>query len=172
MRLPLAEDEEMQLQLHPHWKALFLPALTLIVTCGAASFLIATLPAGEAASSGRLVVGVLAALAVLTWSVRPVLRWRSTSYVVTNRRLITREGALSRRGHDLPLSRIVDVSFSHTLFERLLGCGTLVVESTSERGDLELVDIPGVEVVQAELYRLAEEESARLRPEEEEGPPL
>lgn len=171
MRLPLAEDEEVRLHLHPHWKAFLLPALTLIATCGFASFLMATLPGGEAAASGRLVIAVLAVMTVLVWSVRPVLRWRSTAYVLTNRRLITREGAFSRRGHDLPLSRIHDVSFSHTLVERLLGCGTLVVESTSERGQLELADIPRVEVVQAELYRLVEEQDTRRRgPEEEETP--
>lgn len=157
MALPLADDEDVALHLHPHWKALVLPALTFIATTGFSAFLVALVPAGADGAPARLLVVGVALLVVIVWSVRPVLEWRATSYILTTRRLITREGLLSRRGHDVPLTRIDDVSFSYTLFERLLGCGTLVVESSGERGELELTDIPHVEAVQAELYRLADE---------------
>lgn len=171
MKLPLADDEEVWLHLHPHWKALVLPAVTLIVTCGCAAFLVALLPAGDVRTPARLIVVGLAVLIVLAWTVRPFLRWRFTSYALTNRRLITREGMLARHGHDLPLTRIDDVSFSYTLLQRLLGCGTLTVESAGERGQLELTDVPHVEVVQAQLYRLVEDEEARTATEGEEPPP-
>lgn len=157
MALPLAEDEDVALHLHPHWKALVLPALTFIATTGVAAFLFALVPRGADGAPARLLVVGLAVVVVVARCVWPLLEWRATSYVLTTRRLITREGLLSRRGHDVPLTRIEDVSFSYTLFERLLGCGTLVVESSGERGELELTDIPQVEAVQAELYRLADE---------------
>jgi uncharacterized membrane protein YdbT with pleckstrin-like domain len=89
--------------------------------------------------------------------VRPFLRWRTTRYVVTDRRLITRRGVVARSGRDVPLSRITDVSFSHGLLERLLGCGTLLVESAGERGPLVLADVPGVERVQGLLLELADD---------------
>jgi hypothetical protein len=38
----------------------------------------------------------------------------------------------------------------------MLGCGTLVVESAGERGQLLMSDVPGVESVQRRLYELAD----------------
>ena len=53
-----------------------------------------------------------------------------------------------------PLSN--DITFQHSFVERLLGCGTLVVESAGERGQVTLADIPRVERVQRTLYELVE----------------
>jgi hypothetical protein len=44
----------------------------------------------------------------------PLLRWRTTHYVITTHRLLFRDGILARRGRDLALSRITDVSFAQT----------------------------------------------------------
>jgi uncharacterized membrane protein YdbT with pleckstrin-like domain len=74
-----------------------------------------------------------------------------------------RTGVLSRSGRDVPLSRINDITFSHTFLERLLGCGTLVVESAGERGQVTLSDVPKVERVQRQLYDLVENTDERLR---------
>jgi hypothetical protein len=56
----------------------------------------------------------------------------------------------------MPLSRLNDVKFSHNVVERVLGCGTLVVESAGEVGQLVLTDVPRVEQVQRTLYRLSD----------------
>ena len=71
-----------------------------------------------------------------------MLRWQTTSYQLTTRRLRLRYGILSRTGRDFPLIRISDVSFSHGLIDRLLGCGRLIVESAGEHGQLVLNEIP------------------------------
>ena len=64
----------------------------------------------------------------------------------------------------MPLARINDVHFEHSsVFERMLGCGTLIVESAGERGQLVLADVPEVEIVQREVYRLYEEDDFRRR---------
>jgi len=64
----------------------------------------------------------------------------------------------------MPLSRVNDVTFEHSgLLERMLGCGTLVVESAGERGQLVLRDVPRVEEVQRDVYRLAEADDDRRR---------
>ena len=55
----------------------------------------------------------------------------------------------------MPLVKINDVSFTHHgLLERMLGCGTLVVESAGEHGQEQLEDIPHVEATQRELTNL------------------
>ena len=92
----------------------------------------------------------------------PLLRWRTTTYELTTKRLRTRYGIVTRRGRDIPLTRINDVSFEKGLLDRLLGAGRLVVESAGEHGQIVLTDIPRVEYVQATLFRLVEEEQRRL----------
>ncbi len=151
----LSADEEIELDLHPHWKALVLPVLALLVVVPVASFAAARVPPGAAQPPVRVAVLVVA-VALLVWlTLLPFLRWVSTHYVVTDRRLIVRRGVVARSGRDMPLTRINDISFSHTVIERLLRCGTLVVESGGERGQLVLDDVPGVELVQRRLYELA-----------------
>jgi hypothetical protein len=67
----------------------------------------------------------------------------------------------------MPLSRVNDVTFEHSsILERVLGCGTLVVESAGERGQLVLRDVPRVEEVQRDVYRLAEADEERRRRDE------
>lgn len=66
-------------------------------------------------------------------------------YVVTSHRIVVRDGLLVRRGTDIPLSRITDVGFRQGPVERLLGTGTLIVESGGARGRLELPDVPEID---------------------------
>jgi len=153
----LSADEDVELDLHPHWKALVRPVLALLVVVPLASYGAARAPEGSGRAPVQIAIGVVA-VALLVWlTLMPFLRWVTTHYVVTDRRLITRRGIIARNGRDMPLSRINDISFSHTVFERILGCGTLVVESAGERGQLVLTAVPGVEDVQRRLYELADE---------------
>jgi uncharacterized membrane protein YdbT with pleckstrin-like domain len=149
----LDEDEFVVISTHTHVKALLVPALLLILIAGAAGFL-GTLPSGDPRDFLRVVIAAVALLAVCWFVVRPFLVWLTTTYTLTNRRLITRRGVLTRRGHDIPLLRISDVSYEHSLLDRVLGCGTLVVSDASERGRVELHDIPHVEQVHLQLSDL------------------
>jgi uncharacterized membrane protein YdbT with pleckstrin-like domain len=63
-----------------------------------------------------------------------------------------REGVFKRTGLDIPLARVNSVRFEHSLMDRLLGCGTLIIESASDE-PLEFDDIPSVEKVHTMLYR-------------------
>ena len=151
----LSEGEDVVLDMHPHWKRLVLPVLSLLVVLAAAGYLLAVL------DDSRLQVAVAVAAVVLlvVFTVVPFLRWRTTLFVVTTRRVVVRTGVLARQGRDVPLSRINDITFSHSLFERILGCGTLVVESAGERGQVVLTEVPNVEQVQRTLYDLVEQVS-------------
>ena len=147
--------------LHPHWKVLVRPiALTFLVV---AVLLVAEvlIPAGKAAATERLALGVVAIVLLMWWLVYPLLRWRTTVYELTTRRMRLRDGIIARNGRDIPLSRITDVSFRKGPLDRLLDCGTLVVESAGEHGELVLTAIPHVERVQATLFQLVEDERLR-----------
>ena len=130
------------------------PVLVLVVA-------VAAVVAGcaPARRPGRMVwygVGAVALVAVLWLALWPFLVWRTTHYVFTNERVLLQEGVFSRDRRDIPLTRVNDHSISQTFIERLLGCGTLTIESAGERGQSVLHDIPGVEKVQTTLYELVE----------------
>jgi uncharacterized membrane protein YdbT with pleckstrin-like domain len=157
----LAAGEEPVAILHPHWKTLVGPiALTFLVVAGllAGEVLI---PGGKWAAAERLALAVVAVALLMWWLMYPVLVWRTTVYELTNRRLRLRDGIFTRNGRDIPLSRITDVSFRKGILDRLLGCGTLIVESAGEHGQLTLTEIPHVEQVSATLFQQVEEERQR-----------
>lgn len=169
----LNDDEHVVVSTRTHVKALLLPAIWLILVAGVAGFVASW--AGSHAHAGRakpLVEGVVWLIAlgvVLRIVVTPFLRWLTATYTVTNRRLITRSGILSRRGHDIPLARISDVAYEHGLVDRLFGCGTLVISDASERGSVELPDIPRVEQVHLQISDLLSRRQAWGRLGEEAG---
>ncbi|HEX2807183.1 MAG TPA: PH domain-containing protein [Kineosporiaceae bacterium] len=161
----LGRDEVLVLVLRPHVKRLIGPVVLLLVVAPVTTFVAGLVPAGAAQPLLRGAVVLAAALVLLRWTVWPFMVWWNTIYVITSRRLVMRHGVFSRSGHDMPLTRLNDVSFTHNMFERLLGCGTLVVESAGERGQVVLVDVPKVEQVQRTLYRLSDDaRSAGGRP--------
>ena len=166
----LTDEEQPVFELHPHWKVLVRPVLIAVLVLAAALVGEALIPSGSAAVTERLVVAAVALLALMLWLIVPVLRWRTTAYELTTRRLRVRDGIVTRHGRDIPLARINDVSFSKGLLDRLLGSGRLVVESAGEHGQIVLTDIPQVEFVQATLFQLVEEEQRRLERNERNQP--
>jgi uncharacterized membrane protein YdbT with pleckstrin-like domain len=158
----LTDDEHLVLRLHPHWKTLIGPLLVAVLVVAAALIAEVLIPPGSTSAIVRLVVAAVAILAVMLWLIVPVLRWRTTTYELTTRRMRVRSGIVTRHGRDIPLARINDVSFEKGLLDRLLGSGRLVVESAGEHGQIVLTDIPRVEFTQATLFRLVEEEQRRL----------
>jgi uncharacterized membrane protein YdbT with pleckstrin-like domain len=162
----LAGGEKPALVLHPHWKVLVGPILLAVVVAAGLLVVEVIIPAGRDAGLERLAVGIAAVLVLMVWLMVPLLRWRTTVYELTSRRLRVRAGIVARQGRDIPLSRITDVSFTKSLSDRLLGAGRLVVESAGEHGQVVLTDIPDVERVQAILFQLVEDERNRVETQE------
>jgi uncharacterized membrane protein YdbT with pleckstrin-like domain len=147
----LVEDEQVVVHRHPHWKMLVVPVVVLLLVVGVASFVAALVSAQSWAPWAWLGLAVAGLALVGRFTVFPVLRWRTTHFVVTDRRVLVREGVLTRQGMDIPLKRISSVQFRQGLLERMLGAGTLAIESDSDES-LEFDDVPGVRRVHAVLY--------------------
>lgn len=155
----LADDESIVYELKPHWRALVVPVIVLLVTLGVGIFAIASWD-----NSGlRWTVLVVMLLVLVIWVVRPFLYWLTTQYVITDHRIIVRTGLISRSGRDMPLSRVNDVSFKKSVIERALNCGTLMIESAGTQGQLIISSVPDVEDIQREIYRLHDEDDERRR---------
>ena len=151
----LAGDEQVVLHRHPHWKRLFWPVVVLILASAAASFGLAVVNnTNWDPTAKRVIFAVIGAiwLIVIGWlTFWPFLTWLTTHFVVTDRRVMYRQGVLSRSGIDIPLARINSVEFRHGLIDRILRTGTLIVESASQ-DPLPFHNIPRVEQVHALLY--------------------
>jgi uncharacterized membrane protein YdbT with pleckstrin-like domain len=148
----MTADEKIVLHLRPHWKVMIMPTLVLILAVAA----VVTALALGWSDFALYAAGAMALVLFLWLSFWPWLIWRTTHYVFTNERIIFQFGVFSRDRRDIPLMRVNDHSMNQTFIERLLGCGTLTIESAGERGQSVLKDIPKVQMVQTKLYELVE----------------
>jgi membrane protein YdbS with pleckstrin-like domain len=156
----LGQGEEVVLDFHPHWVYLARPvgwtALWLIVYGGLLYLL-------RHFAFGTKAIAFLAVLVAWVFTAGVgFLRWRTTEYVLTTDRLITREGIVAKNGREIPLERINDISFHQSVFERMVGSGDLVVESAGELGQEPFHNVPKPHLVQNEIYRQVEQNQARV----------
>ncbi len=84
-------------------------------------------------------LGVLG-LSLLVGAAR-ILGWRARRLVVTNERLIVRAGLLQRRGSEVPLRRIISLQTHQRLLERLVGRGTISIETAGESTPFVLEEV-------------------------------
>jgi len=146
----LNEGEEIVLDRHPHWSFL-LGAMTMIAMAVVAAIAIAVV------SMAWAWVGLIIIALALLGSVGRYLRWRTTEFVLTTDRLIVRQGILAKQGIEIPLDRVTNISYRQALWERVLGCGDLVVESAGESGHQFFTDVANPSHVQNLIYKTAEE---------------
>ncbi|SDF91060.1 PH domain-containing protein [Lentzea fradiae] len=148
----LSSGEHVVIHKHPHWKMLIFPVFWLVVVVVLGIYLAGLVASLSWAPVALIVLAVVALVLVVWLTVAPVLRWRTTHFILTSDRVMYREGVFKRTGLDIPLGRVNSVRFEHSLLDRMLGCGTLVIESASDE-PLEFDDIPSVEKVHTMLYR-------------------
>lgn len=153
----LHEDEDILLDLHPHWFELAGPVVAVAVLLGAA---IAVRDVGLPNRYPMLACLALSGAAVV-WLLFRYLRWANTNFVLTTDRIVHRVGVLSKQGREIPLERVNDITCTQSLFERMIGAGDLVIESGGERGQQVVPDIPRPFKVQNEIYRAIEDASTR-----------
>lgn len=151
--LNLAPDERVIHHLRTHPKALFLPAIGVGMLLVVALAIALLLPA-DVQGGGWIALGIVAVVSLLAFILGPFLAWRSRTYTITDRRIITRRGVLNRTGHDIQLRKVNSVAYDRSLLDRVFGCGTLKLDTASEAGVVVLPDVPQVEVVHRDLNEL------------------
>ncbi|CAM3620473.1 PH domain-containing protein [Kibdelosporangium persicum] len=148
----LSESERVVIHKHPHWKMLLVPYIVLVVTIGVGIWLAILAQDLSWSTLAFILIGAVGLILIVWLFLAPFVRWRTTHFIVTTDRVMAREGVIKRTGIDIPLSRISSVRFEHGLIDRIVGCGTLIIESSSDE-PLEFDDIPQVERVHSLLYR-------------------
>jgi uncharacterized membrane protein YdbT with pleckstrin-like domain len=155
----LNDDEEIVLDLRPHWSYFLGRALVLLLA-------VVAFVAVAVSIENDVLPWILGALVLIALA-RLVLHyasWTTTEFVVTTDRLILRAGIVSKKGMEIPLERVNTVFFSQKLRERIFGFGDLIIESGGERGQQVINDIPHPERVQSVIHgAMEDEEDARDR---------
>ncbi len=149
----LNEGESIIISTRTHPKALLLPILALVVLLALGVFVQSKVDQEVV----TYVVWALVVVGLVVFALRPFLVWLTSTYAITSQRLITRHGIVTRRGHDIALTRISDISYERHLIDRLLGCGTLLISDASPNPPARLPDIPRVEETQKKLALLVQE---------------
>ncbi len=146
----LNEGENVLMSMRQHPKALFPAVFALVVLLAVGAAVQRWIDQGTVTK----VVWIIVAVAIVWFVLRPFLLWLAAVHAVTDRRIITRWGILTRRGHDIPLRRVSDISIVINLIDRPFGCGTLIITDASTNGAVELYDVPRVEKTKLLIHNL------------------
>ena len=159
----LSDDEEIVVDMHPHWWTLLpIGVLLAVVVIGGLAVLVAA-GSGVVWLIARILVAVAVVVTLAIFATR-YARWSTTEFVVTTERVISRSGVLAKTGIEIPLDRINTVFFEQKPMERVLGSGDLGIESAGEGGRQTFANIRKPNMVQAEIYAQKEGfEERRLR---------
>ena len=154
----LAQGEKVERSLHPHPWTVLGPTLLGVVLAGLALGTAWVTPDDTTGNRLQWIAIAVLVLVAVPLVVAPYLRWRTTHYVITSHRVMVRKGILSKSGKDITLSKITDVSFRQTLFDRIIRSGTLSIESAGDSADELLRNIPRSDEIQQLINRLIDED--------------
>lgn len=113
---------------------------------------------GSFAGIGSLllcVVGVGVVIILLRW-----LRNVSSSYELTDQRLVIQAGIFNRHIDEIELFRVKDVKLDYSLLNQLVDIGRITVNSsdpTTAAAPLVLSDVPGARAIREEMRTLVNE---------------
>jgi membrane protein YdbS with pleckstrin-like domain len=158
----LGADEDLVLDLRPHWIALAKPfAQTLAILIATAVAFVYT-PYRWGAGIFVL-IGLVAVAAILAWPARALIFWATSHFVLTTDRVMRRSGLIARKSMEISLERITNVRFQETVLERMIGAGDLEIESAGSSGPVIFADIRKPERVQRTIFERKEANLARTR---------
>ena len=142
----LTEDEDVVVELRPHWAFLGKP---LAVTIAVVTLSIAILVAFSNAPTFVLYALLVAVAGSALWLAGRLVRWFATSLVVTTTRIVQRSGVFSRNGLELRLERVNQLSYHQSIPGRILRTGELHVEMGGDTGVVVFDHVPRPAAVQS-----------------------
>jgi membrane protein YdbS with pleckstrin-like domain len=125
----LNEDEELLVEMRPHWVFFARPLFTaVVVVAGIITILIAFSSMPNWATDVLLVLGAIP----LLWLIGRLLRWRSYIIALTTTRIVVRRGVFGRNTTQIRLQRITEICLSQKLWERVIRVGRLLIDVQGE----------------------------------------
>jgi uncharacterized membrane protein YdbT with pleckstrin-like domain len=156
----LLPTERRVIRVRQHWATM---AKDLLLT---GLFLLAMVALKTYLPSGSIVDNVtfyLALAAVLRFTLKVILWWIER-IVITDKRVMLAQGIITHKVGMMPLSKVTDLTFERTLDGRMLGYGTIVVESAGQIQALNRIEyVPRPEEIYEALSELIFGEKGRTR---------
>jgi len=78
----------------------------------------------------------------LLWLIVVWIRWQSTSYTLTDQRIIIETGVFGRSSKIIPIDRVQDCTTKQTLIGRIFGFGRVEVDAAGAQGAEVLNPLP------------------------------
>ncbi|MCL4414498.1 MAG: PH domain-containing protein [Actinobacteria bacterium] len=128
----MGKNEDVLFEVHPHWIVLLEPAAAVVVACAASIAGVVLL------SNVPLWLGIVMLVVVGTTMLRFLwccLEQKAATVTLTPARLRWSEGVAVRRAQDFQLARLNDTSVDQSVMGRILGFGTLIVETGGEQSE-------------------------------------
>lgn len=105
----------------------------------------------------------LALMSVVRFTVLIILWWIER-IVITNKRVMLAQGIVTHRVGMMPLGKVTDLTFERTLSGRMLGYGTMIVESAGQIQALNRIEyMPRPEEIYEALSELVFGEKGKTR---------
>ena len=154
----LSVDEEVAVETRPHWTYLaaqFSAFVVMIIAVLCVTVVVDGFPL-----AAIITIGVVAGVSAVAAGIR-LVRWANTYYLVTDRRIVYWKGVPRWRGIELGLDLVEEIDVSQTIWQRLLGVGTVAVRSQVEGHVRRLAFVPRPGAVRQHVYRLQREATER-----------
>ncbi|MEV4149512.1 MULTISPECIES: PH domain-containing protein [Amycolatopsis] len=133
----LLDTERRVIRIRRHWAVLLwdtFEAAALLAVCVLVSYL---LP--PALYIGQNILWYVALLVVLRFAYQ-VMEWWVERLVVTDKRFVMTTGVFTTKVLMMPISKVTDLSYVRTATGRMMGYGTMVVESAGQIQALNRID--------------------------------
>jgi membrane protein YdbS with pleckstrin-like domain len=125
----LNDDEELLVEMRPHWVFFARPLFTAVVAVAGIIALLVAFPSMPNWVTDALLV--LMAIPVL-WLIGRLLRWRAYTLALTTTRIVVRRGVFGRNTTQIRLQRITEIALSQKLWERVISAGRLLIDVQGE----------------------------------------
>ena len=154
----LLPTERRVIRVRQHWallaKDLTLTGLFLLVMVAVQTYF----PDSAVVDNVTFYLGLAA---VIRFTIKTILWWIER-IVITDKRVMLAQGIITHRVGMMPLSKVTDLTFERSLNGRMLGYGTIVVESAGQIQALNRIDyVPRPEEIYEALSELIFGEKGR-----------
>ena len=155
----LLPGEKLILEDHPHWvtlvRTLIIPVvLILLVLWADFTFLLDNY--GSMPPHFRTFLTLAVFALALLWLIAVWIRWRSTSYTLTDQRIKIETGVFGRSEKVIPIDRVQDCTSKQSVLGRILGYGRVEVDAAGAQGAEILNHLPNPGTFRDQVFMQSE----------------
>jgi uncharacterized membrane protein YdbT with pleckstrin-like domain len=152
--MTLIEGEEIIKRMRPHWIVLVPIVAIFVVFTTIYVFLFMTIEENVQGFFRDIFLWTITLIYIpstLLLTMKRLIWWLTTKYLFTTKRIVTRTGLFVVKGESIALNKVQSIQFEKTLLERLVGSGSLIIESASEN-EIRIIFVTQAEQIQQRIY--------------------